>query len=77
MISLKPCSRSSSNRNSITGFCRMGIIGLGITWVIGCTLVPLPAAKIIAFIGACSLPTVTTSYAAFSGGQPIQSRRLS
>jgi hypothetical protein len=30
----------------------MGIIGLGIVWVIGRTRVPLPAARIIAFIGA-------------------------
>jgi hypothetical protein len=29
----------------------MGIIGLGVVWVIGRTLVPFPAARIIAFIG--------------------------
>ena len=32
----------------------MGIIGLGIVCVMGRTRVPLPAAKIIAFIGVCS-----------------------
>ena len=50
MISVKPCSLSNSTRNSITGFCRMGIMGLGIVWVMGCTRVPLPAARIIAFM---------------------------
>ena len=28
----------------------MGIIGLGMVWVIGCTRVPLPAARIMAFM---------------------------
>jgi hypothetical protein len=51
MISSKPCWRSSSSRNSITGFWRIGIIGLGVVCVIGRTRVPLPAARIIAFIG--------------------------
>ena len=45
------------HRNSITGFCRIGIIGFGITCVIGCTRVPLPAARIMAFIDVPSLKT--------------------
>ncbi|KGG28543.1 hypothetical protein EV13_0857 [Prochlorococcus sp. MIT 0702] len=39
----------------------MGIIGLGITWVIGWTRVPLPAAKIIAFIGVVRPQVVQTT----------------
>src|SRR5947207_330142 len=50
MISSKPCSLRRSTRNSITGLLMMGIIGLGTKSVRGRTRVPLPAARIIAFI---------------------------
>jgi hypothetical protein len=36
----------------------MGIMGFGVVCVIGRTLVPLPAARIIAFIGSVHPPSV-------------------
>src|SRR5438132_13464758 len=50
MIWLNPCDRSSSIRNSRIGLLMIGIIGLGIVSVMGRTRVPLPPARITAFM---------------------------